>query len=412
MEFDPGGIAPGDFGFEGPGDFGMDPGFETDFGMEPDFSTPEVYEEMPVLEDVPPVPDTYNFSDDVNDFAPEWNPVVPDLAPPQPETQPINLDPAFMKEDVPYEPVQVVPGLVEPGINAEPDMNLEPEELVMPTSESSPESIDVNEPAQIVPDTIVPETSYDLEVSLEPEVPKILPEETLPESIDEIEIQEEPVLFDQGKEQPPVIGPEETELYHSPETTDEIEPGVGPNPSWEQAPDTTDKNESSPESTSKDVESELIDLEQKGADNQQSEQVINTDPDKYSNNVNAEELDNATNDQNVNEQVNLPEVTEFDILDWTDYPDGQKPEGPFRLLDDEEYEQARQEANNANRELHKLHPEWEDLEIHEIHPVKFGGDPTDPANKIAITPEEHAKFTAWWNNVQRELESNNPGDYP
>mgnify|MGYP001186449334 FL=1 len=37
--------------------------------------------------------------------------------------------------------------------------------------------------------------------------------------------------------EPPYIGPEETEIYHSPEDTIEIEPGVGPRPSWDAPPD-------------------------------------------------------------------------------------------------------------------------------------------------------------------------------
>lgn len=95
----------------------------------------------------------------------------------------------------------------------------------------------------------------------------------------------------------------------------------------------------------------------------------------------------------------------FSINDWEGYPpDGPKPEGPFRLVDGVKYEEARNEANKANHKLHKEHPEWEDLQIHEIQPVKFGGSPTDPANKIALTPAEHAEYTTYWNNVQRYKE--------
>ena len=109
------------------------------------------------------------------------------------------------------------------------------------------------------------------------------------------------------------------------------------------------------------------------------------------------------------EQMDLGVETEaeaaqetFEIPDWTGYPDDvPKPEGSFRLLEGEEYERAREEANKANQELHKLHPEWDGLEIHEIKPVKFGGSPTDIANKIALAPEKHAGYTVFWNNLLR-----------
>jgi hypothetical protein len=35
--------------------------------------------------------------------------------------------------------------------------------------------------------------------------------------------------------------------------------------------------------------------------------------------------------------------------------------------------------------------------------VKFGGSPTDPLNKIPLTPAEHAPATTWWNQLQRDL---------
>jgi hypothetical protein len=36
--------------------------------------------------------------------------------------------------------------------------------------------------------------------------------------------------------------------------------------------------------------------------------------------------------------------------------------------------------------------------------VKFGGSPTDPANKIALTPAEHAQYTTFWNRLMRDLQ--------
>jgi hypothetical protein len=37
--------------------------------------------------------------------------------------------------------------------------------------------------------------------------------------------------------------------------------------------------------------------------------------------------------------------------------------------------------------------------------VKFGGDPVDPANKIALPPELHQEVTRFWNAFQRALEA-------
>ncbi len=44
------------------------------------------------------------------------------------------------------------------------------------------------------------------------------------------------------------------------------------------------------------------------------------------------------------------------------------------------------------------------MHFHEIHPVKLGGSPTDPANKIALPKEQHVLFNNWWKKLQRELE--------
>ena len=41
--------------------------------------------------------------------------------------------------------------------------------------------------------------------------------------------------------------------------------------------------------------------------------------------------------------------------------------------------------------------------IHEIKPIKFGGSPTDPANKIVLTPAQHAQFSRFWQNVLRTV---------
>lgn len=95
---------------------------------------------------------------------------------------------------------------------------------------------------------------------------------------------------------------------------------------------------------------------------------------------------------------------EFDIIDWSDYPKGPKPEGPFKLIDDDQYAKAREQANEANREIHRANPDLKKLQIHEIKPVRFGGDPVDPNNKITLTPKQHMEFTVWWNRKKAEVQ--------
>ena len=82
---------------------------------------------------------------------------------------------------------------------------------------------------------------------------------------------------------------------------------------------------------------------------------------------------------------------------------GPKPEGPFRLLEGEEYQNARKAANSANAALHRKNPELKGKQIHEIHSVKFNGSPTDNGNKIPLSPKEHAEYTRYWNNLMRNL---------
>lgn len=94
----------------------------------------------------------------------------------------------------------------------------------------------------------------------------------------------------------------------------------------------------------------------------------------------------------------------FSVADWSKYPSSiPKPTGPFRLLEGAEYDAARKAANQANQAMRRSNPEaYKGLEIHEIHPVKYGGSPTDPANKIAIPRDLHRKeVTPWWNNNLR-----------
>jgi hypothetical protein len=93
----------------------------------------------------------------------------------------------------------------------------------------------------------------------------------------------------------------------------------------------------------------------------------------------------------------------FSVFNWNGYPTGGvKPIGPFRLLEDAEYQSARKLANSTNATMRRATPEvFKGLQIHEIHPVKFGGSPTDVSNKLFLTPSQHAQYTNFWNILMR-----------
>ena len=81
----------------------------------------------------------------------------------------------------------------------------------------------------------------------------------------------------------------------------------------------------------------------------------------------------------------------FSIVDWTGYPEGMpRPTGPVRVISGDEYKAARALANKTNAEIRAASGlEGSDLQIHEIQPIKFGGSPTDPANKIILPSAQH-----------------------
>ena len=110
--------------------------------------------------------------------------------------------------------------------------------------------------------------------------------------------------------------------------------------------------------------------------------------------------------------ADFPESAEssFSISDWGAYPsDLSRPTGPFKLVNGDEYDMARAAANSANRALREADPAtYAGKQIHEIQPVKFGGSPIDPQNKIALTPSEHAAATTWWNQLLRNLSRKGP----
>ncbi len=89
------------------------------------------------------------------------------------------------------------------------------------------------------------------------------------------------------------------------------------------------------------------------------------------------------------------------------YPEGVPlPKGPMRLIPrDVEYEAARKAADRANARLRRWWQTAPGDDIHEIVPVKWGGSPIDPNNKIPLDKTLHRLFiTPWWNRLQKELE--------
>jgi hypothetical protein len=114
----------------------------------------------------------------------------------------------------------------------------------------------------------------------------------------------------------------------------------------------------------------------------------------------------AEGDQQPGELNPLPfKEGSFSIRDWTDYPDFlRKPEGPFRLLEGEDYEAARYAADRANQRIRRADPAaHKDMQVHEIHPVKFGGNPTDRANKIVLPAGTHRLANRWWDRLRWNL---------
>ncbi len=94
----------------------------------------------------------------------------------------------------------------------------------------------------------------------------------------------------------------------------------------------------------------------------------------------------------------------YNIDDWSDYPDQLvHPDGPFNILEGDEYIKARKEANKVNARLHRLYTHLKGLQIHEVLPIKFGGSASDIDNKVALTPKQHSAFTVFWNRILKEI---------
>jgi hypothetical protein len=85
-----------------------------------------------------------------------------------------------------------------------------------------------------------------------------------------------------------------------------------------------------------------------------------------------------------------------------------KPSEKLKVLQGQEYFKARTAANNANAKIHRSDPSSKGKEIHEKDPVKFGGSPTNPANKVQLTPKAHKEITTWFNQLLREINQLQP----
>jgi hypothetical protein len=48
-----------------------------------------------------------------------------------------------------------------------------------------------------------------------------------------------------------------------------------------------------------------------------------------------------------------------------------------------------------------------DLQVHEVSPVKFGGSPTDPTNKVLIPKEMHSQASKFWQDLKKFIEPAN-----
>ena len=98
----------------------------------------------------------------------------------------------------------------------------------------------------------------------------------------------------------------------------------------------------------------------------------------------------------------------FSIIDWGRYPAGvSKPTGSVNLINGAEYDASRAAANAENRAIHNADSSLAGQHIHEVQPVKFGGSPTDPANKVALDPATHYQLNTWWKDLQRYIENIN-----
>ncbi|WP_204903107.1 hypothetical protein, partial [Pseudomonas syringae] len=116
--------------------------------------------------------------------------------------------------------------------------------------------------------------------------------------------------------------------------------------------------------------------------------------------------DNSAAESAMPPVATYPPPGSFSISDWTGYPEGvPAPQGPFRLLEGAEYNAARNAANKANNTIRREQGlVGQPVDVHEINPVKFGGNPTESANKVILPRDVHRQqVTPWWNQLQKDL---------
>lgn len=296
MDFDFG-MDPGfDGGFDG--DFGPEPFFEADFNGDIPFEEPAYFNDIPPLEEIPPAEDIFELPEETysmepvspemdlypeSSTMPDMNLVVPealpgsDISPTEMGPLPLEIPPSD------YMPIELEP--IDTGIETYPsdyspdafqplpDMSLYPSET-LPDMSINPETLpdmSIN-PLDTLPlDDALPLPDYGIypseplpDMSINPEnLPdtSINPFEPLPADdglpLPDMNINPGPLpdtsinpfesLPADNGDAPSYIGPEETEIFHSPETTDEIEPGVGPNPTWQEAPADPESNVDEPD---------------------------------------------------------------------------------------------------------------------------------------------------------------------
>ncbi|ESY29440.1 hypothetical protein NKH34_15020 [Mesorhizobium sp. M1148] len=97
----------------------------------------------------------------------------------------------------------------------------------------------------------------------------------------------------------------------------------------------------------------------------------------------------------------------FSMSDWADYPIAvvPKPDGLFIRLEGTQQKAARKAADQANRIIRQERGlVGQPVDVHEIKPVKFGGSPTDPSNKVILPREVHQQqVTPWWNKLLKDI---------
>jgi hypothetical protein len=96
----------------------------------------------------------------------------------------------------------------------------------------------------------------------------------------------------------------------------------------------------------------------------------------------------------------------FSVVDWAGYPANlPKITGPVNLIEGAEYTAARRAADVTNNGLREgFGFRGVEMDIHEIQPVKFGGSPTDPLNKMLLPIDLHRQVvTPFWNQLQRDV---------